>query len=116
MPQTASLLTPIQLVSLRDQLAPVVQAAKLLVIDKKLLKDHEVFEQLCPVLTVTQIRRILMNYTPDALSPEPIPPTITHTLDMLEKKERDRGGGTHQNMEYDAVTVRSLSLSFLSEK
>lgn len=112
---SSSLLTSPQLASLREQLAPAVQAAKLLVIDKKLLTDHEVFEQLCPVLSVAQVRRILTNYTPDALSPEPIPSTISQTLDLLEKKERDKGGGT-QSFEFDTSAVRPLSLSFLSEK
>lgn len=112
---TTALLTSPQLALLRDQLAPAVQAAKLLVIDKKLLTDHEVFEQLCPVLSVAHVRRILANYTPDALSPEPIPHTIAHTLDLLERKERDKGGGS-QSFELDSTVVRPLSLSFLSDK
>jgi hypothetical protein len=90
-----------------------VQASKLLVIDKKLLTDHEVFDQLCPVLSVAHVRRILSNYLPDALSPEPLPTTIALTLDLLEKKERDKGGSS-QSFEFDQNAVRNLSLSFLS--
>lgn len=112
-PAQSSLLSQGQLVQLRDQLAPSVQASKLLVIDKKLLTDHEVFEQLCPVLSVAHIRRILSNYLPDALSPEPLPTTISQTLDLLDKKERDKGGSS-QSFEFDHTTVRALSLSFLS--
>jgi myosin heavy subunit len=112
-PAQSSLLVQGQLMQLRDQLAPAVQASKLLVIDKKLLKDYEVFEQLCPVLSVAHVRRILSNYMPDALSPEPLPGTITQTLDVLEKKERDKGGNS-QGIELDPTVVRNLSLSFLS--
>lgn len=112
-PPASSLLTHAQLISLREQLAPAVQASKLLVIDKKLLADHEVFEQLCPVLNVAQIRRILSNFLPDALSPEPLSPSITNTLDILEKKEHDREGNS-QTFELDPTIVRNLSLSFLS--
>eukprot|EP00026_Physarum_polycephalum_P003323 Phypoly_transcript_03333.p1 GENE.Phypoly_transcript_03333~~Phypoly_transcript_03333.p1 ORF type:complete len:813 (+),score=166.55 Phypoly_transcript_03333:333-2441(+) len=112
-PAQSSLLTPGQLIQLREQLAPAVQASKLLVIDKKLLTDHEVFDQLCPVLSVAHVRRILSNYLPDALSPEPLPTTIAQTLDLLEKKERDKGG-SFQSFEFDQNAVRNLSLSFLS--
>lgn len=107
------LLSQAQLIVLREQLAPAVQASKLLVIDKKLLTDPEVFEQLCPVLSVAQIRRILSNFLPDALSPDPIPSAVAGTMDILEKKERERGGGS-QSFEFDATVVRNLSLSFLS--
>lgn len=112
-PANSSLLSAQQLILLRDQLAPAVQASKLLVIDKKLLTDFEVFEQLCPVLSVAHIRRILSNYLPDALSPEPLPGTISQTLDLLERKEREKGGGS-QSFEFDQTAVRNLSLSFLS--
>ena len=112
-PAQSSLLTQPQLVQLREQLAPAVQASKLLVIDKKLLTDHEVFAQLCPVLGVAHIRRILSNFMPDALSPEPLPGSIPQTLDLLEKKERDKGGSS-QSFEFDQTAVRNLSLSFLS--
>jgi DIL domain len=113
MPGQSSLLTQAQLIQLREQLAPAVQASKLLVIDKKLLTDHEIFEQLCPVLSVAHIRRILTNYLPDGLSPDPIPSTIAHTLELLERKEREKGGVT-QSFEFDVTLVRNLSLSFLS--
>lgn len=111
-PPASSLLTQAQLILLREQLSPAVQASKLLVIDKKLLTDHDVFEQLCPALSAAQIRRVLSNYLPDSLSPEPIPLIVTSTLDALEKRERDRGSS--QSFELDPTSVRNLSLSFLS--
>ncbi len=115
MPPNPSLFPPPALIQLREQLSPVVQVTKLLVIDKKLLTDLEVFEQLCPMLAVSQIRKVLSNYTPDTLSPDPIPPSVGHTLDLLERREKERGGFGGVS-EYDSSTVRTLSLSFLTDK
>eukprot|EP01114_Cavostelium_apophysatum_P012928 TRINITY_DN3019_c0_g1_i1.p1 TRINITY_DN3019_c0_g1~~TRINITY_DN3019_c0_g1_i1.p1 ORF type:complete len:829 (+),score=208.39 TRINITY_DN3019_c0_g1_i1:148-2634(+) len=69
-----------------DQLAPLRNAADLLVMNKAVLAEEQNRREACPSLNDKQILHILRSYTPDEFDSEPVHPGV---LSELASKERD---------------------------
>lgn len=66
----------LQIPEIKSQLDIMAQAANVLVMDKNVILEGDMLKQICPLLTAKQIKRLLELFTPDQLSPTPVPPEV----------------------------------------
>ncbi len=95
----------------RDELNPIIQAATLLVMDKSALGDKEVLTNMCPNVNFVQVKRLLENFLPDQLYPDPVSPKVKEKLENLVSKS-----GNQLLLELPPYDIRPLSLSYLTPR
>eukprot|EP00249_Psilotum_nudum_P017022 c26114_g1_i1 orf=250-1044(-) len=71
---------------------PLLKAiGDLLMLPKDILADKSVREEVCPILNLRQIRKLLLSFVPDAFSPDPISPSLLAAIneEILMEKQID---------------------------
>jgi hypothetical protein len=72
-------------VSCRAQMAPVLQAADVLVMNKSALLEEATRVNVCPQLNASQLHRLLTLYTPDEYDPEAVHPGVLLQMAALAR-------------------------------
>eukprot|EP01132_Coremiostelium_polycephalum_P006597 gene6597-8165_t len=91
------------------QLSPMIETTNLLVMDKELLSDPEILEQVCPSVSMYQIKHLLSFFQTDRINNEPIPSSIYRSIDHIIKTR----GEEQSPLEYDITYMHPLTLDFL---
>ncbi|BBN02464.1 hypothetical protein MPTK1_2g15570 [Marchantia polymorpha subsp. ruderalis] len=64
----------------------------LLMLPKDFLTDRAFRKEICPMLSLHLVRRILVNFVPDEFAPDPISPSLLAALNAEAAIERQRNG------------------------
>ncbi|KAG6540981.1 hypothetical protein Mapa_017651 [Marchantia paleacea] len=64
----------------------------LLMLPKDFLMDRAFRKEICPMLSLHLVRRILVNFVPDEFAPDPISPSLLAALNAEAAIERQRNG------------------------
>jgi hypothetical protein len=97
---------------LRDagsQLEPILEAVNLMVLEKSILGEKDVLDQVCPHLNYKQVKYLLRMFQPDANSPGAVPASVFSALDELIKTQRNA------QVTYDLAEIPPANLRFLNE-
>ncbi|EGG18113.1 hypothetical protein DFA_06780 [Cavenderia fasciculata] len=65
-----------------DQLDSSLEVANLFVVDKSVVVDVEGIKSIFQKLNLLQIKRLLESWRPDELSPDPLPNSLQHAMDL----------------------------------
>ncbi|KAM9963803.1 hypothetical protein ACTFIW_007057 [Dictyostelium discoideum] len=95
-----------------NQLEPMIETANLLVMDKELLSDEEVLHQVCPSVSMYQIKHLLQSFQTDQINSEEIPDSVFHSIDRLI---HIRNEPLHADINLDISFMHQLSLDFLTK-
>ncbi|KAK5582214.1 hypothetical protein RB653_003797 [Dictyostelium firmibasis] len=95
-----------------NQLEPMIETANLLVMDKELLSDEEVLHQVCPSVSMYQIKHLLQSFQTDQINSEDIPDSVFHSIDRLI---HIRNEPLHADINLDITFMHQLSLDFLTK-
>eukprot|EP01018_Ginkgo_biloba_P032923 Gb_21265 [translate_table: standard] len=64
----------------------------LLMLPKDMLMDKSIRKEVCPVLSLPLIKRVLYNFVPDEFCPDPVPPLLLEALNVEIPLERPLQG------------------------
>ncbi|BBN02463.1 hypothetical protein MPTK1_2g15570 [Marchantia polymorpha subsp. ruderalis] len=79
-----------------EKMASVFKVLKttgdILQLPKEMLMDKSLRREICPMLSLHLVRRILVNFVPDEFAPDPISPSLLAALNAEAAIERQRNG------------------------
>ncbi|KAI4348732.1 hypothetical protein L6164_009419 [Bauhinia variegata] len=77
----------------------------LLMLPKDMLMDTQVRQEVCPSISLSLVKRILCNFTPDDFCPDPVPGAVLETLNAESVVERRMSGDSVRSFPYAAAPV-----------
>lgn len=77
----------------------------LLMLPKDMLMDRSVRTEVCPSISLSLLKRILCNFTPDEFCPDPVPGAVLEALNAECIIERGLSGETSGGFPYSAAQV-----------
>ncbi|TYK29839.1 Nucleolar protein gar2-related isoform 1 [Cucumis melo var. makuwa] len=83
----------------------------LLMLPKDMLTDRSIRKEVCPLISLPLITRILCNFTPDEFCPDPVPGTVLESLNAESIGEQRVSGYSGRNFPYIAAPVFYISPS-----
>lgn len=95
-----------------EQLNSMIETSNLLVMDKELLSDVDILNQVCPSISAYNIKHYLEEFIPDRLHSEPLPSTVFQAVDKLISQ---RGEQEPPSLDMDITYMHLLSLDFLTK-
>ncbi|KAF5725507.1 hypothetical protein HS088_TW23G00230 [Tripterygium wilfordii] len=81
------------------------ELSDLLMLPKDMLMDRSVRKEVCPCISLSLIKRILCNFTPDEFCPEPVPGAVLESLNAEGVVERRFSGESSRSFPYAAASV-----------
>ncbi|KAK4773053.1 hypothetical protein SAY87_028072 [Trapa incisa] len=82
------------------------ELSDLLMLPKDMLMDRPIRKEVCPSITLTLVKRILCNFTPDEFCPDAVPGAVLEALNAESFVERRFTGETiRRNFPYTAAPV-----------
>jgi myosin heavy subunit len=81
-----------RLVKCKDQLSSLRQASDIMIMNKASLVDESTRKEVCPTLTLSQVRKVLQLYQPDEFDPDTVPSSVLKALPAPDS--RSRGNST----------------------
>ncbi|XP_057982449.1 uncharacterized protein LOC131167655 [Malania oleifera] len=77
----------------------------LLMLPKDMLMDRSIRKEVCPLIGLPLIKRVLCNFTPDEFCPDPVPGAVLEALNAESIVERRLSGGSASSFPYTAAPV-----------
>ncbi|EGG19477.1 C2 calcium/lipid-binding region-containing protein [Cavenderia fasciculata] len=94
------------------QLDPMIETTNVLVMDKKLLDEIEVVDQVCSSLSMHQVKHLLSLFQTDRINSEPIPNDVLRIVDQVISR---RGEEEPTTLDIDLTYMHQLSLEALTK-
>jgi len=79
-------------VAARRYLQHITEAANVLVVDKAIFEDETMISNVCPTLSIPQVRALLSQFRTDQYSPEPVPKAVLAKLEKMDKSRKSSKG------------------------
>lgn len=86
----------------KENLGALRQASDIMIMNKASLVDESTRREVCPTLTLVQVRKILQSYQPDEYDPDIVPSSVLKALPSADAKK-----GTQDKQEIDeSILIR----------
>lgn len=77
----------------------------LLMLPKDMLMDRSIRQEVCPLISLSLVKRILCNFTPDEFCPDAVPGAVLEALNAESIIERRLSGDSARSFPYTAAPV-----------
>ncbi|GAM29318.1 hypothetical protein SAMD00019534_124940 [Acytostelium subglobosum LB1] len=94
------------------QMQQMIEVTNLLVMDKKLISDADVLEQVIPSMQPHHVKHLLTLFQTDQINSDPIPSGLSKAIDQIINKS---GEQSPQTFDIDLTYMNQLSLDFLKD-
>ncbi|KAJ4904097.1 nucleolar protein gar2-related [Raphanus sativus] len=92
------------------------ELSDLLMLPKDMLMESSIREEICPSITLSLIKRVLCNFTPDEFCPDHVPGAVLEELNAVESNESEEEEASFFPYAASSVTYKPPSTMDVAEK